>query len=844
MKWKVSRPELRHDAQEGKIQMNTCRNTNELKQTRRSGSASGRQIHKLLLLGIVNLLVGINVWAQGAPPTTTTVSAMGIGANSAAVYGSVNPNGLATAVHFQYGTTTAYGSTTVSQQAGSGTTTVTLTASLSSLTASTTYHYRFVASNSLGTSYGADKTFTTTSASGGAPPTATTMVASGISSTSVTDNGTADPNGLATTTYFQWGTTTSYGNTTTSQSAGSGTTAVGVSASLGSLSPSTTYHYRLVASNSLGISYGADVSFTTSASGALPTATTAPASNISSTSATPNGSVNPNGLTTTVYFQFGTTTAYGSTTAPKSVGSGTIAIGVSDLFARLTSSTTYHYRLVASNSRGTSYGADVAFTTSAGGTTPTIATASPLPAATVGVAYSGTFTATGGTSPYVWSISAGSLPAGLTLSSGGVVSGTPTTATTASFTVKVTGANGLSSTKSFTLTVNPTGTTYTVATSANPSNGGTTSPNGSFSNGSTVTAQATIKTGYSFVNWTKNGAAVSTSPSYSFQLNGNVTLVANFTPVYTITATASPSSGGTISGLGNGLFISGSTVSLTANPSAGYSFKNWTENGSVVSSSATYSFTATANRTLVANFSATSTSGNYMWSLVHGGTSSDDGRAVAVDKRDGSVLLTGDFTGPVDFGGGGISGTSGSSVMLVKYAANGTYQWAKAPTGNGVSQGEAVAVDANGNVFVTGYFANSINFGAPSGSMTSAGWYDIFVVKYSPAGVCLWSKQFGSPNSGDNPGDEAGYSIAVDSAGNVIVGGSFDGIANFGVKSLTATGSKNGFVLKLAGTDGTPQWVNQVASSASSAVQGVAVDSANNVLITGWYGGTVNLGGG
>jgi len=80
------------------------------------------------------------------------------------------------------------------------------------------------------------------------------------------------------------------------------------------LKPSTTYHYRLVASNSQGASYGADASFTTSGSGALPTATTSAAHGTTTNRATANGSANPNGLTTTVVFQFGTTTAYGSTT--------------------------------------------------------------------------------------------------------------------------------------------------------------------------------------------------------------------------------------------------------------------------------------------------------------------------------------------------------------------------------------------------------------------------------------------------------------------------------------------------------------------------------------------------
>src|SRR5207302_757216 len=132
---------------------------------------------RLLVLGVVNLLIGVNVWAQGALPTATTLAATGVTTNRATANGSVNPNGLTTTAYFQFGTTTAYGSTTGSQAAGSGTTPVSISASLVLLKPSTTYHYRLVASNSAGTSYGADMSFTT-SASGAPPPTADTTAPS------------------------------------------------------------------------------------------------------------------------------------------------------------------------------------------------------------------------------------------------------------------------------------------------------------------------------------------------------------------------------------------------------------------------------------------------------------------------------------------------------------------------------------------------------------------------------------------------------------------------------------------------------------------------------------------
>jgi uncharacterized repeat protein (TIGR02543 family) len=114
---------------------------------------------------------------------------------------------------------------------------------------------------------------------------------------------------------------------------------------------------------------------------------------------------------------------------------------------------------------------------------------------------------------------------------------------------------------------------------------------------------ATPNAGYVFVNWTEGGSAVSTSASYNFTVSANRTLVANFIPItYSITTSAAPAAAGTTGG--GGTFNSGSTATVTATPNAGYVFVNWTEGGSAVSTSASYNFTVSANRTLIANFTA------------------------------------------------------------------------------------------------------------------------------------------------------------------------------------------------------------------------------------------------
>jgi hypothetical protein len=192
------------------------------------------------------------------PPSVVTGAASNIGPTSATVSGTVNPRGLATTYLFEYGKTTSYGSKTPSQNAGSGTSSLAVTAAISSLTPGTTYHYRIVATSIAGTSRGADRSFTTIP-----PPTVATGTASNIGPTSATVSGTVNPRGLATTYQFEYGRTTSYGSKTTAQSAGSGTSSLAVTATISSLTPGTTYHYRIVATSAAGTSKGADRTFKT-----------------------------------------------------------------------------------------------------------------------------------------------------------------------------------------------------------------------------------------------------------------------------------------------------------------------------------------------------------------------------------------------------------------------------------------------------------------------------------------------------------------------------------------------------------------------------------------------------
>ena len=155
------------------------------------------------------------------------------------------------------------------------------------------------------------------------------------------------------------------------------------------------------------------------------------------------------------------------------------------------------------------------------------------------------------------------------------------------------------------ITVGGGGTSYTISVSANPTNGGTVTGGGTYNQGQSCTVSATANSGFTFTNWTENGSVVSTQANYTFTVSGNRTLVANFQAQpqsYTITVSANPANGGSVTG--GGTYQQGQSCTVQATPASGYTFLRWTENGSQVSTNASYTFTVTGNRTLVAQFQA------------------------------------------------------------------------------------------------------------------------------------------------------------------------------------------------------------------------------------------------
>jgi hypothetical protein len=301
-------------------------------------------------------------------PTATTNGSTNVTAQSADVEGSVDPDGAGTITGcvVRYGEDSGYSSGSVPCSPGAPIASPTsVTATLTGLVASTTYRYRIFVTNANGTQMASsDQTFTTASALEGV----TSAAATEVTKDAATLNGSFTGDGSEVHYFFEWGATSAYGHTTPlppGASAGSGTGTVNVApVHISGLHGATTYHYRLVVSNTSGISRGQDEGFTTPDAVTNPTAD--PPTAVTDTGAELNASFDGDSTYEThYYFEWGPTLRYGNTTsappgAAVAAGSGRIQVPPVPI-SGLQRGFTYHYRVIASNAIGTTVSADATF---------------------------------------------------------------------------------------------------------------------------------------------------------------------------------------------------------------------------------------------------------------------------------------------------------------------------------------------------------------------------------------------------------------------------------------------------------------------------------------------------
>ena len=440
-------------------------------------------------------------------PTVTTAELTNITQTTAIGGGNVTADGGATVTERGICWSTSQNPTVNGNHASNGSGTGTFSVNMTSLSPGTTYYVRAYATNSAGTAYGSQKTFTTTASM----PTVTTGQVTNITQTSALCSFivTWDGGSSVTSRGVFWSTCH---NPTVSGSHASGGTGTGsFTANITGLTANTTYYVRAYATNSQGTSYGSEASFTTAQNVSAPTVTTSQVTNIQQTTAVGGGNVTSDGGASVTERGICWSTSHNPTTSGSHANSGTGTGTYTVQMSGLTANTTYYVRAYAINSAGTSYGSEVSFTTQ------------QIPSYTISVSASPT--------------SGGNVTGGGTYQQGQSCTVTATAATGYTFLRWTENGTQVSTNANYTFTVSGNRTlvaqfqaqSFTISVSASPSSGGSVSGGGTYNYGQSCTVTATANTSYAFTNWTEGGNQVSTNANYTFTVTGNRTLVANFT---------------------------------------------------------------------------------------------------------------------------------------------------------------------------------------------------------------------------------------------------------------------------------------------------------------------------
>ncbi|MCK5052304.1 MAG: SBBP repeat-containing protein [Candidatus Cloacimonetes bacterium] len=224
--------------------------------------------------------------------------------------------------------------------------------------------------------------------------------------------------------------------------------------------------------------------------------------------------------------------------------------------------------------------------------------------------------------------------------------------------------------------------------------------------------------------------------------------------------------------------------------------------------------------------------GNWLWSSKAGGNENDCGFGIAIDD-DGNSYVTGFFEGTANFGSYSLTSSGSYEIFIAKMDANGNWLWSSKAGGNDWDESWGIAVDNDGNSYVTGEFNGTATFG--SYSLFCIGWFDIFVAKMDANGNWLWATR------ASGGGLEYGQAIAIDDDGNSFVTGFFEGIATFGSTSLTSSGNEDIFVAKMD-VNGNWLWAMNAGGSEHDGGLGIAIDDDGNSYLTGFFHDTATFG--
>jgi len=228
---------------------------------------------------------------------------------------------------------------------------------------------------------------------------------------------------------------------------------------------------------------------------------------------------------------------------------------------------------------------------------------------------------------------------------------------------------------------------------------------------------------------------------------------------------------------------------------------------------------------------------------VFGGVGNEFSESTVVDST-GNIYTTGRFASTVDFdpgvGTSNLTSAGSSDVFVSKLDASGNLLWAKSFGAAAADAGLSIAVDSTGNVYTTGFFASTVDFdpGAGTTNLTTAGSSDVFISKLDASGNLVFAKRFGGGIS------DLGYSIAVDSTGNIYTTGFFQDTVDFdpsaGTTNLTTAGLSDIFISKLDAS-GNLVFAKRFGAAEADAGRSIALDSTGNIYTAGYFEQTVDF---
>jgi hypothetical protein len=234
--------------------------------------------------------------------------------------------------------------------------------------------------------------------------------------------------------------------------------------------------------------------------------------------------------------------------------------------------------------------------------------------------------------------------------------------------------------------------------------------------------------------------------------------------------------------------------------------------------------TLTTGGVFLAKFTS---SGTVSWAVAAGGALGDlnAGKSVAVDAS-GNIYITGKMSSPLVFGSTTLVNTG---VFVAKYSNAGVATWAISATTTNIADAASIALDAGNGVYITGNYAPSMNF---SGTIVnSGGGSDIFVAKYNTSGTFQWVS---APSGANN---DYGYSVVADANNDVYLAGSIGptSVVPFGPTTISATGKVKAFLTKYGAT-GNVIWAKAVGGTTSSvSLNGVGLDDSGKVYVAGRF---------